>query len=117
MTSPKREGLRGLFPVPHRRRPGGPSTTAEKVAQNLPYLLATQLGEHVVRRSYGGGVQHRLQSPNDETLRTSSSTRSILRSGHLPEVRLGPAGGSRRAGAIGRAGHAGDRATAAQRLT
>lgn len=42
----------------------------EKVAANVRHLLATRLGERVMLRNYGGGVHHRLQDSNDETLRT-----------------------------------------------
>lgn len=41
----------------------------EKVAQDVRHLLGTRLGERVMLRGYGGGVHHRLQSPNDATLR------------------------------------------------
>jgi phage baseplate assembly protein W len=65
------------------------STGADKVAEDLRHLLSTRLGERILRRSYGGGVQHRLQQPNDHTLRTliRHEIEQALR-GHLPLARL-----------------------------
>lgn len=60
-----------------------------KVADDLRHLLSTRLGERVMRRDYGGGVHHRLQEPNDHTLRTliRHEIEQALRT-HLPQVRL-----------------------------
>jgi len=65
------------------------SAGADKVADDLRHLLSTRLGERVLRRAYGGGVQHRLQQPNDHTLRTliRHEIEQALRS-HLPSARL-----------------------------
>ena len=60
-----------------------------KVADNLRHLLSTRLGERVVGRSYGGGVHHRLQEPNDHTLRTLIRHEiDLALRAHLPEARL-----------------------------
>jgi phage baseplate assembly protein W len=65
------------------------SAGAEKVADDLRHLLSTRLGERLLRRTYGGGVQHRLQQPNDHTLRTliRHEIEQALRN-HLPQARL-----------------------------
>jgi phage baseplate assembly protein W len=65
------------------------SAGAEKVADDLRHLLSTRLGERLLRRTYGGGVQHRLQQPNDHTLRTLilHEIEQALRN-HLPLARL-----------------------------
>ncbi|MFZ3566657.1 GPW/gp25 family protein [Streptomyces sp. BH097] len=65
------------------------STGADKVADDLRHLLSTRLGERLLRRTYGGGVQHRLQQPNDHTLRTliRHEIEQALRA-HLPLARL-----------------------------
>lgn len=65
------------------------STGADKVADDLRHLLSTRLGERVLRRSYGGGVQNQLQELNDDTLRTliRHETEQALRD-HLPLARL-----------------------------
>ncbi|MFG3257552.1 GPW/gp25 family protein [Streptomyces sp. NPDC048172] len=65
------------------------SAGADKVAEDLRHLLSTRLGERLLRRTYGGGVQHRLQQPNDHTLRTliRHEIEQALRN-HLPLARL-----------------------------
>lgn len=65
------------------------SAGADKVADDLRHLLSTRLGERLLRRTYGGGVQHRLQQPNDHTLRTlvRHEIEQALRN-HLPLARL-----------------------------
>lgn len=65
------------------------SAGADKVADDLRHLLSTRLGERLLRRSYGGGVQHRLQQPNDHTLSTliRHEIAQALRL-HLPQARL-----------------------------
>jgi hypothetical protein len=67
----------------------GQSTGPQKVADNLRHLLSTRLGERLLRRGYGGGVQHRLQEPNDHALRTliRHEIEQALRN-HLPLARL-----------------------------
>lgn len=65
------------------------SAGADKVADDLRHLLSTRLGERVLRRSYGGGVQHRLQQPSEDTLRTlirHEIEQALL--AHLPLARL-----------------------------
>jgi phage baseplate assembly protein W len=61
----------------------------EKIEQNVRHVLSTRLGERLMLRTYGGGVHHRLQSPNDATLRAlvRHEIEQALRV-HLPEVRL-----------------------------
>jgi phage baseplate assembly protein W len=82
--------LRGMA-TPFRIAGGGvrQSSGARKVADNLRHLLSTRLGERLLRRGYGGGVQHRLQQPNDSTLRTliRHEIEQALRA-HLPQARL-----------------------------
>lgn len=65
------------------------SAGAAKVSDNLRHLLSTRLGERPMLRGYGGGVQHRLQQPNDHTLRTliRHEIEQALRI-HLPQARL-----------------------------
>jgi phage baseplate assembly protein W len=65
------------------------SAGADKVADDLRHLLSTRLGERLLLRTYGGGVQHRLQQPNDHTLRTliRHEIEQALRQ-HLPLARL-----------------------------
>ncbi|WP_280840173.1 GPW/gp25 family protein [Micromonospora sp. A200] len=65
------------------------SSGPQKVAEDLRHLLSTRLGERLLRRGYGGGVQHRLQQPNDHTLRTliRHEIEQALRS-HLPLAHL-----------------------------
>lgn len=79
------------FAFPFRIAGGGirRAQEAEKVAQNVRHLLSTRLGERVMLRDYGGGVHHRLQDPNDATLRAlvKHEIEQALRV-YLPEVRL-----------------------------
>lgn len=65
------------------------SAGADKVADDLRHLLSTRLSERVLRRSYGGGMQHQLQQPNDDTARTliRHEIELALRD-HLPLARL-----------------------------
>lgn len=62
---------------------------AGKVADDLRHLLSVRPGERVLARGYGGGVQHRLQEPDDGTLRTliAHEVEQAVRT-HLPEARL-----------------------------
>jgi phage baseplate assembly protein W len=82
--------LRGMA-VPFRISGGGvlQSSGSRKVADNLRHLLSTRLGERLLRRGYGGGVQSRLQQPHDHTLRTliRHEIEQALRN-HLPQARL-----------------------------
>lgn len=61
----------------------------DKIAANVRHLLSTRLGERVMLRDYGGGVHHRLQEPNDETLQTlvRHEIEQALRT-YIPEARL-----------------------------
>jgi phage baseplate assembly protein W len=61
----------------------------EKIEQNVRHLLSTRLGERPMLRGYGGGVHHRLQAPNDATLRAliQYEIEQALRL-YLPEVQL-----------------------------
>ncbi|MGK7890132.1 MAG: GPW/gp25 family protein, partial [Leptolyngbyaceae cyanobacterium] len=61
----------------------------EKIKQNVRHLLSTRLGERVMRRTYGGGVHHRLQEANDNTLRAlvKHEIEQALQV-YMPEVQL-----------------------------
>jgi phage baseplate assembly protein W len=61
----------------------------DKIEQNVRHLLSTRLGERAMLRSYGGGVHHRLQEPNDSTMRAliKHEIEQALRA-FMPEVRL-----------------------------
>jgi len=82
--------LRGIA-LPFRISGGSvvQSSGSRKVADNLRHLLSTRLGERLLLRGYGGGVQSRLQQPNDHTLRTliRHEIEQALRT-HLPQARL-----------------------------
>jgi phage baseplate assembly protein W len=82
--------LRGLA-MPFRITGGSvaQSAGAQKVSDDLRHLLSTRLGERLLLRGYGGGVQHRLQQPNDNTLRTliRHEIEQALRA-YLPAARL-----------------------------
>jgi phage baseplate assembly protein W len=77
--------------LPFRITGGGvqQSSGPAKVSDDLRHLLSTRVGERMLRRGYGGGVQHRLQQPNDNTLRTliRHEIELALRA-HLPQARL-----------------------------
>ncbi|MFE0250671.1 GPW/gp25 family protein [Streptomyces sp. NPDC059010] len=62
---------------------------AGKLADDLRHLLSVRPGERVLLRDYGGGVQHRLQEPDDGTLRTliAHEIEQAVRT-RLPEARL-----------------------------
>jgi phage baseplate assembly protein W len=79
------------FAFPFRIAAGGVAQARdfEKIEQNVRHALSTRLGERLMLRTYGGGVHHRLQSPNDATLRAlvRHEIEQALRV-HLPEVRL-----------------------------
>jgi len=61
----------------------------DKIEQNVRHLLSTRLGERAMLRAYGGGVHHRLQEPNDSTMRAliKHEIEQALRA-FMPEVRL-----------------------------
>ncbi len=79
------------FAFPFRITGGGISRAQDfgKIEQNVRHLLSTRLGERVMLRTYGGGVHHRLQSPNDATLRAliKHEIEQSLRL-YMPEVQL-----------------------------
>lgn len=79
------------FAFPFRIAGGGisPASGFDKIEQNVRHLLSTRLGERVMLRTYGGGVHHRLQSPNDATLRAlvKHEIEQALRL-YMPEVQL-----------------------------
>jgi phage baseplate assembly protein W len=81
--------LRG-FAFPFRIAGGVQRATGfEKIEHNVRHLLSTRLGERVLLRTYGGGVHHRLQSPNDGTLRAliKHEIEQAFRL-YMPEVQL-----------------------------
>jgi phage baseplate assembly protein W len=61
----------------------------DKVTEDVRHLLSSRLGDRVMLRTYGGGVHHRLQSPNDGTMRTlvKHEIEEALRT-FLPDLRL-----------------------------
>jgi phage baseplate assembly protein W len=61
----------------------------QKIKANLRHLISTRLGERVMLRAYGGGVQRHLQSSHDSTLRAliRHEIEEALRV-FMPEVRL-----------------------------
>ena len=61
----------------------------DKVQQDIRHLLATRLGERAMLRAYGGGLHHRLQDPNDATLRAfvGHEIDAALRT-YAPDARL-----------------------------
>jgi hypothetical protein len=79
------------FAFPFRFVKGGVGRAEgfEKIEQNVRHLLSTRLGERVMRRTYGGGVHHRLQEPNSTTLRAlvRHEIEAALRV-YLPEAQL-----------------------------
>ncbi len=65
------------------------SEGGDKTAADVRHLLATRVGERVLRRTYGGGVHQYLHEGDDQ------ATRSLLRhdveqalAAHLPSLRL-----------------------------
>jgi phage baseplate assembly protein W len=79
------------FAFPFRIVGGGVSRAKgfDKIVANVRHLLSIDLGERVMLRTYGGGVHHRLQEPNQGTLRTliKHEIEQALRL-YMPEVRL-----------------------------
>jgi phage baseplate assembly protein W len=79
------------FGYPFRFKDGGLRRASgfEKLEQDLIFLLSTRQGERVMQRGYGAGLQHRLQEPNDATMRAlfrHDMERAL--SFYLPVVRL-----------------------------
>ena len=64
--------IRG-FSIPFRIDPytGGVAQASgpEKLKENIIHILLTRVGERVMRRRYGGGLQQLLHDPNDDVLR------------------------------------------------
>ena len=79
------------FAFPFRVENGGvrASDGFEKVKEDVRHLISTRLGERAMLRTYGGGVHHRLQEPNDSTLAAlvRHEIEQALRR-HLPDVRV-----------------------------
>jgi phage baseplate assembly protein W len=61
----------------------------DKVQDDVRHLLSTRLGERTMLRGYGGGVHHRVEDPNDETLAAlvRHEIATALRS-FMPDVQL-----------------------------
>lgn len=64
--------LRG-FAFPFRIDPDSGSVAAQtgddKIRANIAHILLTGVGERVMRRDYGGGLQQLVHDPNNEALR------------------------------------------------
>jgi phage baseplate assembly protein W len=59
------------FPFQIDPTTGGIKTTEsddEKLRANIVHILLTNVGERVMRRSYGGGLRSLVQDPNDNAL-------------------------------------------------
>jgi phage baseplate assembly protein W len=65
------------------------STGPRKVADDLSHLIGTRVGERVLQRAYGSGIQHGLHEPDDPTLRSllRHELEQAIRT-YLPEIRL-----------------------------
>jgi hypothetical protein len=46
------------------------ATDDDKLRANIIHIVLTNVGERIMRRSYGGGVRQLLQDPNDQILAT-----------------------------------------------
>jgi phage baseplate assembly protein W len=59
------------FPFQISESTGGVKTLSEddKLRANIVHILLTNVGERVMRRSYGGGVRRLVQDPSDNALR------------------------------------------------
>jgi phage baseplate assembly protein W len=88
------------FAFPFRIAPSGPAggprlagvrraAGAEKIRDDVRHLLLTRVGERLMLRAYGGGVQHSLQEPKSSTLRAlvRHEIEQALRV-YLPDARL-----------------------------
>lgn len=64
------EEIRG-FSIPFRIEDGGVAQAGgpEKLKENLVHILLTGVGERVMRRNYGGGIQQLVHDPNNDALR------------------------------------------------
>jgi hypothetical protein len=64
--------IRG-FAFPFRIDPASGSVAAQtgddKLRENIVHILMTGIGERVMRRDYGGGLQQLVHDPNNEILR------------------------------------------------
>ena len=67
------ETIRG-FAFPFKIDPDSGSVAAEaddeKLRHNIAHILMTGLGERVMRRGYGGGMQQLVHDPNNDILRS-----------------------------------------------
>ncbi|WAS91043.1 GPW/gp25 family protein [Nannocystis punicea] len=66
------ETIRG-FAFPFRIDPDSGSVAAQtgddKLRENIAHILLTGMGERIMRRGYGGGLQQLVHDPNNEVLR------------------------------------------------
>ncbi|PCC73774.1 Gene 25-like lysozyme [Nannocystis exedens] len=64
--------IRG-FAFPFRIDPDSGSVAAQagddKLRENIAHILLTGVGERIMRRGYGGGLQQLVHDPNNEVLR------------------------------------------------
>lgn len=84
-------GPRG-FSLPFRIGEGGGVAMEqgdEKLKENLIHLLLTDIGERVMRRTYGGGMRALLHDPNNDALRAIAQ-RQIAKAiaEHEPRVQV-----------------------------
>jgi phage baseplate assembly protein W len=60
------------FPFAIDPATGGVRTLSDddKLRANIIHIVLTNVGERIMRRSYGGGVRQLVQDPNDQVLAT-----------------------------------------------
>jgi uncharacterized protein len=60
------------FPFAIDPTTGGVKTLSDddKLRANIVHIVLTNVGERIMRRSYGGGVRQLVQDPNDQILAT-----------------------------------------------
>jgi uncharacterized protein len=60
------------FPFAIDPTTGGVKTLSDddKLRANIVHIVLTNVGERIMRRSYGGGVRQLVQDPNDQILST-----------------------------------------------
>jgi phage baseplate assembly protein W len=60
------------FPFAIDATTGGVKTLSDddKLRANIAHIVLTNIGERIMRRSYGGGVRQLVQDPNDQILAT-----------------------------------------------
>ena len=86
------ETIRG-FSIPFRIDPntGGvvQASGTAKLQENIVHILLTRIGERVMRRRYGGGLQQLVHDPNDAVLRTLLQHQIARALGeHEPRIQL-----------------------------